>query len=619
LEQPPPVPSAADYADVPGGGALPAVKPQSGRFPIGLDTSFAPSPNAAEFLPLSRDPESGRISVALPNMLRYLGTEGPQVKDGVFQTPGATIDPNTGTFGVTQEAATAAGVLGPSGMRVGAPRFVPPGTFDRQAPLSPEFRQNPLLPEVRVTAQRTPGGPASPTGIPLSEAPPTPPSAPTQPSTGGWRQVRPGEVFQPGQQFRMNQTTGQSEVFEPPPTGAPASVGAAASREGTPGHMLTMTPAEEQAYRSTAEGNKLIETQQPGIPDRRQLVPGVEPNSAELEQTTQAARELKSLKLANPAVHADALAASDANNTARQGFYDGIAGSPVQLQNAIDARAAMADRDLAAAWANKTDVTPQPVLDAVEQMKQTDDWRRPAVRNAVNSVVKELYDDNGKLITDPELLYGVRKHIGDMLSKEGAQTDPLAVRAKANLMALQGSLDGVISAGAPGFRGYLDNFSNASRPIDTMRILQDQRNGLVGTANRMEYGRFQRFMRDVVDSRSAPGINGYKSIPDETMQQLWNLRDDLRRSNGAVELAKTAGSDTAQNLIDLVRHGLARGIGSAVGGTAGSWFGPIGTGVGASVGAQVGEGFASGRAARRTYQRGQELLYPTRQNPLTPP
>jgi len=33
------------------------------------------------------------------------------------------------------------------------------------------------------------------------------------PASSGWRPVQPGEVFAPGRQFRMNQTTGQSEVY----------------------------------------------------------------------------------------------------------------------------------------------------------------------------------------------------------------------------------------------------------------------------------------------------------------------------------------------------------------------------------------------------------------------
>jgi hypothetical protein len=47
---------------------------------------------------------------------------------------------------------------------------------------------------------------------------PPPPAGwqgPSQPTGTGWRPVQQGEVFPPGQRFRMNQTTGQSEVYAP--------------------------------------------------------------------------------------------------------------------------------------------------------------------------------------------------------------------------------------------------------------------------------------------------------------------------------------------------------------------------------------------------------------------
>jgi hypothetical protein len=74
-----------------------------------------------------------------------------------------------------------------------------------------------------------------------------------------------------------------------------------------------------------------------------------------------------------------------------------------------------------------------------------------------------------------------------------------------------------------------------------MQALQGFENRLYDTQNRMSYAKVQSMMRQVVDSRAAPGLNPYKSIPDETMSQLWNLRDDLRRSASAQELARTPG------------------------------------------------------------------------------
>jgi hypothetical protein len=50
-------------------------------------------------------------------------------------------------------------------------------------------------------------------GVPDIQIPPPP--RPTTSSGGGWRPVQQGEIFPPGQRFRMNQATGKSEVWAP--------------------------------------------------------------------------------------------------------------------------------------------------------------------------------------------------------------------------------------------------------------------------------------------------------------------------------------------------------------------------------------------------------------------
>jgi hypothetical protein len=336
-------------------------------------------------------------------------------------------------------------------------------------------------------------------------------------------------------------------------TPAPQSVGAAASG------AVDMSPAEVQAYRSTGEGQKLLESQQPGKADTTAYVPGVSASTAEIEQTVNAARDAKTANIAHPGASQAAKETADANNAARQRYVETTIKSPIDILNAKDARAAQAETDLAATWKNKTEADAQPVIDAANEIKASPDGRRPVVRSAVDAVTNELYDADGKLITDPEQLYGVRKHIDDLLSKEAGATDPKSIRAASNLQQLKTALDGVIEPAAPGFKQYLKNFADASRPIDEMEVLQGHQNKLYDTQGRMQLSRVQGMMRNIVDSRAAPGINPYKSISDETMQRLWNVRDDLRRSASAQELARTPGSDTGQNLFDMAKQGLAAG------------------------------------------------------------
>lgn len=357
----------------------------------------------------------------------------------------------------------------------------------------------------------------------------------------------------------------ENRLAAPPPPPVPAgepvtqSVGAAASREGSAPGVIDMSPAQVQAYRSTAEGQKLLEPQQPGQADRTAYVPGVSASNAEIEQTVNAARDAKTANIAHPEVSQAAKEQAATNNEKRQQFVESTIRSPVDVMNAKDARAAQAETDLAATWKNKTAADAQPVIDAANEIKASPDGRRPVVRNAIDAVTKELYGADDKLITDPEQLYGVRKHIDDLLSKEAGATDPKSIRAASNLQQLKVALDGVIEPAAPGFQQYLKNFADASRPIDEMEVLQGHQNKLYDTQGRMQLSRVQGMMRNIVDSRMAPGINPYKSISDETMQRLWALRDDLRRSASAQELARTPGSDTSQTMFDLAKQGLAAG------------------------------------------------------------
>jgi hypothetical protein len=528
------------------------------------------------------------------NALIGLTEHGPQIdpKTGSLAVPGATWNPQTGTFGITPEAASVvpfvAGLGGRDIQFSGSNplQFVPPGTFDRTAQLSPEFTSSPMAAELaarlrgdtaaggaRLGAGETPAVPATPTGVPVT------PTA-TPPTTGA----------------------------APQPAGAQA----------TPPGAAQLTPAEVAAYRATAEGNKLLENQRVGEPDRAAYIPDVTPNSVEQEQTVTAARELKSLGVTSPEASNEAKLAAQANNDARTSYWNDTTRSPVDIQKAEADRAQQAEADLKATWANKTDADASAVLDVGNQIKASPDGRRPAVRNAIDSVTSELTGADGNLITDPEQLYGVRKHIDDLLSKEGQRETPLAARATASLQAIKDQLDTTIEAAAPGFKQYLKNFSDASKPIDEMQVLQGASPNLFkGPNSTLRYSDVQRFMKNVVDMRNTQGVNPYKSISDDTMQRLWNLRDDLRRSASAQELARAPGSDTTPNIIDAMKQYAKMGGATAVDVAASHIFGPV-------AGPMIARGMRaaaapiiSQRTAGRQMGRMQEMLYPS--NPLQPP
>ncbi len=367
----------------------------------------------------------------------------------------------------------------------------------------------------------------------------------------------------------MNRLTGTPVGGTPAPAAAdaqaaavntgPSTVGAAAASP----EEAAMSPKEAAADQATAEMQKLLEPQEVGVADRNIYVPGVTPTMAEVEQSVNLARELKALGQAFPQVSQDAREIAAASNDARQSYFQQLAGGPADIMRAEGDRSAQAEADLAAAWTDKKAADITPIVNLGADILASPDGRRSVVVSNVNDVLGKLLDGNGDAITDPEILYGVRKHIDDLLSKEAAAGNPQNIRAQANLLALKGELDGVIEQAAPGFGQYLENYASASRPIDEMTALQAVEPKLYDAQNRMTYAKVQQAMKQIVTARQADGINPYKSISDETMQGLWNLRDDLRRSAAAQELARTPGSDTAQNLMDI-----AKGVGGQLAGHA---------------------------------------------------
>ena len=163
---------------------LPLPQPSPGGWRDVVDTSITPRPGVATFAPLSRETPTSPAKFAVPNAVRALFTEGPQgylpgpqgQPQSRFETPAATINPDTRSLGVTQEAAAAGSLLQPGGLRGINRPYVPPGV------LSPEFLQNPLGPSLAGRETPLPSGPTTPTGVQVNRLLPEMRTAPPEPS-----------------------------------------------------------------------------------------------------------------------------------------------------------------------------------------------------------------------------------------------------------------------------------------------------------------------------------------------------------------------------------------------------------------------------------------------------
>lgn len=323
----------------------------------------------------------------------------------------------------------------------------------------------------------------------------------------------------------------------------PASAGAAATSEADLA-ANAMTPAQAAASRATGFADRLSQ-QAPLRFDNTEYVPGSTPTLAEQLADPELAAQQRVIAPGNP----DFANLDRANNEARLAHFDQIAGSPTTLETLQAARSAQADTDLSAAWANKKDVDAQPVLDQINAALQGPSGKLTPVQSALDDAKAALQKSDGTgLETDPEMLYGARKQISYLMSKTGQRANPSYAEPTVvrQLQGVKDALDSVIEPGAPGYQQYLDNYAAASKPIDVQDLLQSKRAGLLGVDGTMQLSRVHSMMKSIGDQMSLPGPNAAKSLSDDDVEKLFNLRQDLLRQNNR-SLQRAAGSDTQHN------------------------------------------------------------------------
>ena len=169
----------------------------------------------------------------------------------------------------------------------------------------------------------------------------------------------------------------------------------------------------------------------------------------------------------------------------------------------------------------------------------------------------------------------------------------------------------------------MDNYADASSKIDEMSALQKIRPMLYNTKNQITLSNVQRAMATVDKAIKAPGYNEFQHLSPESLNSLWALRDDLRRVASSEEKARIlgGGSESSQNIVDLLKGGAGMAVDLAGHGAATAAFGP---GVGSLVymgGKSVVTNKMSQRQAKKTAIQSKNMLYPdpARYRPLNSP
>ena len=342
--------------------------------------------------------------------------------------------------------------------------------------------------------------------------------------------------------------------------------------------------------------NKLFQTVATGGPtdiDAQSQIPGVQRTLAQATGNPGIAAQERAMRN-NPQFNNLFTAMDAGNNQARQSFLTGIVGDENDLQALKDQRDAVATPLRQQAFANASPADPRPVVGAIDDVLKSPSGQRDVVASALGNIRDKLVttgpDGQTQLQTDPEQLYGVRQAIGDMLNPLSAGTQSDKRLASSELMGVKQSLDDAIEQAAPGYKDYLQQYSQLSRPVDEAQYLQGLKLDDGNMRGQITLGDVNSAITKIEKAQAQAGVNPAKSVSDSTMQQLYALRDDLRAAGGT-DIGRGTGSDTAQKLAsDGLRKALtATKIGNVLltmgGGAAGAAIhGPEGAGMGTLLG-----------------------------------
>ena len=623
----PPTPANAPGPPMP---PPPAAPPSSlglgflGQIKAGLDTGvLAPGAQRyVESLPYV-GPVLGEASRLAGGALAVPGAAFNALQGVVSSTANQYIPPNAGgpigpSLAAGMEVAPFAdmpGFRGPTDVPAGAEytRWVVQNALDnRTVPLPQEFRAQPFAPDAAARVAQGPvAGPTEPTSVP----PPPPGSGVGAPVPRPRLSVGPD----------------------------PQSVGAAA----TPGSAIPDPTRAEALTNLERSVNQSAEDRAgPNQVDQTAYVPGIPTRPlASRVFTAQNALDEKVLR-AKPDEQGGARDTLDAIDRDRnQGMVDILrkdAGDANTLEAAKEYRREAAP-DQFGAFRNEQPVDASGLLKSIDDaMADPRAAKSKPITAALQEVRDSLFDKDGNLETMPSTLYGARQNLTDLLDRSkgvGDEAKKLQA-ATAILTKMVPDFDQTIGSGAPRYQLYMDEYRNRSQAVNQQEFLQKYTEGTTGnkitdSSGYLQLPRVQKLLNDILQEQKRTGTSPAKSLTDDQIQNIINVRNELAAGQLRDRKAAVKGSDTFQQLNQEAEKGsgpLATGL-RAVGGMAAQagmmhvmGLDPALNAAGLVARSALVPSLEAARARSRaaTLQnaltaRKQELLQQGPQNPLIPP
>lgn len=246
---------------------------------------------------------------------------------------------------------------------------------------------------------------------------------------------------------------------------------------------------------------------------------------------------------------------ADAANTLQQ-----IIGTPDELNALKATRSQQASEALNQIFASGNDTDARPVIRTIDSILDGPSGKRPAVQSSLNSVRNMLIDPTtATLEADPNVLYNsVRKGIGDMMDSKMATANPAGIQATKQLLEVQKSLDSVIENGAPGFKKYLSDYSEASNPINAMESAQQRLYSAVNPATgEIAPAKLVNAINSIKSEQMKAGAKAADSVPPETIDALATLAQHLQNKNDLTGLPAEGQEYIRRALASSDKHAAA--------------------------------------------------------------
>jgi hypothetical protein len=235
-----------------------------------------------------------------------------------------------------------------------------------------------------------------------------------------------------------------------------------------------------------------------------------------------------------------------ANKAARGAAWERLAGTEGDIAALTAEREAAATPLREQAFRGAAPVDSAPVVSKIDEILASPAGKRDAVSAALKSIRNKIAGKDGALESDAEQLYGVRKAIGDKLSPLAQGTGNDARLASHELMEVQKVIDQRIEHAAPGFKDYLAEYHDMSKPLDRMALLQSAK--ITDSQGNITLAKLDSTIKSIEKARTSKGVHPAKSLSDEELDGLRAIREDMRRESLPASKARPPGSDTVQNL-----------------------------------------------------------------------